>query len=228
MAAVWQWSVPDGDTRVYLWIPPACQRVRGVVFANHNMIEEGILEHPIMRQTLTKLDFAEAWTVPYFDATFDFNNGAGEHFERVMNALADESGYQELRFAPVVPLGHSACATFPWNFAAWNPGRTLAILSVHGDAPQTTLTGNGKPRIDWGNRAIDGVPALMVMGEYEWDDARLVPAFDFVAKHPNTPLEFLADAGHGHFDYADRTVAFLAKFILKSRRTAASRRGSAG
>jgi len=215
-AAEWQWSVPDGETRIYLWIPADCQRVRGVVFANHNMIEQGILEHPLMRDALTKLGFAEAWTVPYFDATFDFNKGAGDHFEKVMAALADESGYQELRFAPVVPLGHSACATFPWNFAAWNPGRTLAILSVHGDAPQTALTGNGKPRVDWGDRSIDGVPGLMVMGEYEWWDARLAPAFDFMAKHPKAPLAFLADAGRGHFDYSGHTVEYLAKFIEKA------------
>jgi len=74
-AAQWQWSMPDGDTRAYLWIPPTCQRVRGVVFANHNMIEQGILEHPIMRQTLSDLGFAEVLTVPYFDATFDFTKG---------------------------------------------------------------------------------------------------------------------------------------------------------
>src|SRR5712671_1103777 len=108
-AAEWQWSIADGDTRVYLWIPTTCERVRGIVFANHNMIEQGILEHPTMREALSKLGFAEAWAVPYFDATFDFTKGAGEHFEKVIGALAEESGYQELRFAPVVPLGHSAC-----------------------------------------------------------------------------------------------------------------------
>ena len=215
-AAEWQWSVADGETRVYLWIPPDCKRVRGVVFANHNMVEQGILEHPTMRKTLTQLGFAEVWTVPYFDLTFDFNKGAGEHFEHVMDLLAKDSGYQELRHAPVVPLGHSACATFPWNFAAWNPGRTLAVLSFHGDAPQTTLTGNGAPRLDWGNRNIDGIPGLMVMGEYEWGDIRLDPAFSFMEKHPKVPLAFLADSGRGHFDYADRTVEFLAKFIQKA------------
>jgi hypothetical protein len=208
--------MPDGDARVYLWIPPDCQRVRGVVFANHNMIEQGILEHPAMRQTLAKLGFAEVWGVPYFDLKFDFNKGSGEHFEKTMAALADLSGYDELRVAPVVPLGHSACATYPWNFAAWNPGRTLAVLSVHGDAPQTLLTGYGGPNADWGTRAIDGVPSLMVMGEYEWNDLRLCPASVFLAKHPNTPLAFLCDAGRGHFDYADRTVGFLAQFIEKA------------
>ena len=206
----------DGDARAYLWIPSDCRRVRGVVFANHNMIEQGILEHPSMRETLARLGFAEVWTVPYFDATFDFNKGAGERFDRLMTALANKSGYEELRHAPVVPLGHSACATFPWNFAAWNPARALAIISVHGDAPRTTLTGNGSPRIEWGDRTIDGIPGLMVMAEYEWWEDRLSPAFAFQAAHPRAPLAFLADAGRGHFDCADPTVEFIARFIEKA------------
>jgi hypothetical protein len=215
-AAEWQWSVPDGDSRAYLWIPPDCQRVRAVVVASHNMIEQGILEHATMRKTLGELGIAEVWVVPYLDIPFDFNKGAGGHFERVMSALADESGYGELKFAPVVPLGHSACATFPWNFAAWNPGRTLAVLSVHGDAPQTGRTGYGRPNVDWGARSIDGVPGLMVMGEYEWGEVRLDPAFSFMERHPGTPLAFRADAGRGHFDYSDELVSFLAMFIRKS------------
>jgi hypothetical protein len=79
-----------------------------------------------------------------------------------------------------------------------------------------TKTGNGKPRIDWGDHNIDGVPGLMVMGEYEWWEDRITPAFEFMAKHPKTPLAFLADAGHGHFDYSDEMVFFLAMFIRKA------------
>jgi hypothetical protein len=56
----------------------------------------------------------------------------------------------------------------------------------------------------------------MVMGQYEWGEDRLTPAFDFQAAHPDCPVAFLADAGRGHFDYADRTVAFVAKFIEKA------------
>jgi hypothetical protein len=216
LAADWQWSVPDGDSRAYLWIPPDCQRVRAVVVASHNMIEQGILEHSTMRKTLAELGMAEVWVVPYLDIPFDFNKGAGEHFERVMNALADESGYGELKHAPVVPLGHSACAIYPWNFAAWNPGRTLAVLSVHGDAPQTDKTGYGRPNVDWGTRNIDGVPGLMVMGEYEWGEVRLTPVFKFMEQHPSAPLAFLADAGRGHFDYSDELVSFLTMFIRKA------------
>lgn len=215
-AAVWQWSVPDGSKRAYLWIPPRCHRVRAFVLANHNMIEQGILEHSTMRRALSDLDMAEVWVVPGMDIKFDFNAGAPDEFNRIVNALADESGYSELKTAPVVALGHSANATWPWNFAAWNPGRTLAVLSVHGDAPQTTLTGYGRPNMDWGDRNIDGVPGLMVMSEYEWWEDRLNPALTFRAKHPNAPLAFLGDAGRGHFDYSDELVSFLTMFIRKA------------
>ncbi len=80
----WQWSTPDGNARDYLWIPPNCQRVRAIVIANHNMIEQGILEHARMRQTLAALDFAEVWCVPVLEQSFDFRAGAGEHLQRVL------------------------------------------------------------------------------------------------------------------------------------------------
>jgi hypothetical protein len=226
LAAEWQWSVPDGNNRAYLWIPPSCKRVRAFVLANHNMIEQGILEHPTMRRTLSDLGFAEVWVVPGMEIKFDFNNGAPQEFNRIVTALAAESGYSELATAPVVTLGHSANATWVWNFTAWNPGRTLAVLSVHGDAPQTNLTGYGRSNVDWGNRNIDGVPGLMVMGEYEWSEDRLKPALEFRAKYPNATVAFLADPGHGHFDYSDELVSYLAMFIRKAAKRRLPAKGS--
>lgn len=216
--AVWQWSAPIGNSRAFLWIPPAAKQVRGVVVGQDNMIEQGILEHPILRGELARLGFAEIFIAPPFDTWQSATNNyaANEKFFALLQMLANESGYGELKVAPVIPLGHSAMASYPWNFAAWNPSRTLAILSVHGDAPQTTLTGNGRPNLDWGKRNIDGIPGLMVMGEYEWWDARLTPAFKFLAAHPATPIAMLAEPGRGHFDYSDDLVKFLALFIRKA------------
>src|ERR1039458_5671768 len=67
-----------------------------------------------------------------------------------------------------------------------------------------------------GDRNIDGIPALMVMGEYEWMDERLAPTFKFLAAHPATPIAVLAEPGRGHFDCSDDLVKFLALFIRKS------------
>ncbi len=229
-AQVWQWStavetVVSPETKdhpqAFLWIPDKCRYVRGVVVGQHNMLEEGIFEHPDFRKTMSELGFAIVWVTPMFNQTFDWKptattKGAGVEFTDLMNRLAEVSGYSELTIAPIVPLGHSALASYPWNFAAWNPGRTLAVVSIHGDAPQTNLTGSGRPNPDWGQRTIDGVPGLMVMGEYEWWEDRLKPAFAYVAQHPNTPFSLLADAGRGHFDNSDAMVRYLALYIQKA------------
>ncbi len=229
-AQVWQWSVPvqsvtspetNDHPQAFLWIPDNCRYVRGVVVGQHNMLEEGIFEQPDFRKTMTKLGFAIVWVTPMFNQTFDWNptrssKRAGVEFTDMMTRLADVSGYTELKIAPVVPIGHSALASYPWNFAAWNPGRTLAVLSIHGDAPQTNLTGSGRPNPDWAGRTIDGVPGLMVMGEYEWWEDRLNPAFAYIAKHPATPFSLLADAGRGHFDHSDNMVRFLALYLEKA------------
>jgi hypothetical protein len=215
-AAEWQWSIPVGEGRAFLWIPPDCERVRAVVVGQNNMLEEGVLEHPIMRRELAKLGIAQVWVAPPFDPVFRFDRGAGGRFNAMLHALAECSGYSELARAPIIPIGHSACASYPWNFAAWDPARTLAAISLKGDSPLTNMTGSGQPNPDWGDRRIDGVPGLFVMSEYEWLEGRLQPAADFVAKFPAAPIAVLAEPGRGHFDCADELVSFLALFIRKA------------
>jgi hypothetical protein len=226
-AAEYQWSVsvdsitlPNSSEhpRAFLWIPPDCKQVRGIVVGQNNMLEEGILQHPDFRRTLVQLGFAEIFIAPTFDTWQNTtnNDSTNKKFDALLKSLADESGYEELTFAPIIPIGHSAMASFPWNFAAWNPQRTLAILSVHGDAPQTDLVGNGRPNVNWGDRNINGIPGLMVMGEYEWWEKRLSPAFVFEEKYPATPVAFLCDAGNGHFNSSDELVDFLGIFLRKA------------
>jgi hypothetical protein len=215
-AAEWQWSVPEGNGRAFLWIPPDCERVRAVVVAQHNMLEESVLEHPEFRRELAKLGIAEMWIAPKVAKGPDIEDGAGERYLELLGEFVGESGYTELDKVPLIPMGHSACATIPWNFAAKYPERTLAILSVKGDAPQTTLTGNGRARMDWDGRRIDGIPGLIVMGEYEWTDERLQPGLEFRIQFPKSCIALLAEAGEGHFDASDDLVRFLAMFIRKS------------
>lgn len=224
-AAEWQWSVPldaGGDqkisSRAFLWIPPDCRQLRAVIVGQHNMLEEGIFEHPNFRKEMAKLGLAEIWITPTFDywQNATNNEAANTRFNALLKSLAEESGYGELESAPVIPIGHSAMASYPWNFAAWNPERTLAILSIKGDAPQTDRVGNGRPNVDWGTRNVDGIPALMVMGEYEWWEDRLTPALKYRAQHPGAPIAMLTDAGRGHFDFSDQLVNYLALFIRKS------------
>lgn len=223
--AEYQWSVkvegyisPEtcANPEAFLWIPPDCRRVNAVVIGQHNMCEETIFGHPAFRKTLSGLGLAIIWITPGIDQQWDVSKGCQKVFDDMMLAFARKTGYTELQHAPVVPLGHSAMATFPWNFAAWNPGRTLAIVSYHGDAPRTNLTGYGRDNLEWGrNRNIDGIPGLMIQGEYEWWEARVNPALAFRMMYAESCISFLCDTGHGHFDVSNEVVAYISLFLKK-------------
>ena len=221
--SVYQWAVPvapasDQGTRplarAYLWIPEKCTRVRAVVIGQHNMLEEDILDHPAFRGAMADLGIAIVWVSPSMDHLVASHDSI-KRFNTMLSDLANVSGYDELATAPVIPIGHSAHATFPWNFAAWAPDRTLCILSVHGDAPETPLAGFGPQHIHFPDGALDGVPGLMVMGEYEWIDARWAPATVYRTAHLKSPIALLAEPGEGHFAACDDLVNFCAMFIRK-------------
>lgn len=201
----------------YLWIPDGCRKVKAVVLAQQNMTEEAIFRMPAFQKEMKRMDVGLVWVAPWFSQKWDPQTGAQQIFEEMMVGLAGQSGHSELATVPVVPLGHSAQATFPWNFAAWNPDRTLCIVSFHGDAPRTNLCGFGTANVEWGRqRNIDGIPGLMIEGEYEWWDARVRPALAFRMMYPEACISFLCDAGRGHFDCGESTALYIAKFIGKS------------
>lgn len=225
-SGIYKWSVElagfvSGETgkapNAYLWIPDGCRQVKAVMLAQQNMTEEALYRMPEFQKELARLDVGLIWVAPWFSNNWSPVTGCQSVFEAMMTGLACQSGHMELERVPVIPFGHSAQATFPWNFAAWNPDRTLCIISFHGDAPRTNLCGYGTDNIEWGRkRNIDGIPGIMVMGEYEWWEARMRPALAFRMMYPDACISFLCDAGRGHFDCGEATALYLAKFIEKS------------
>lgn len=224
-AAEWQWSVPvtgfispetKSEPLAFLWIPSEARQLKAVIIGQHNMLEEGILEHPYFRKRLASLSVAEIWISPGIDQVWASEGPSPRLLQKLLDRLAEVSGYEELKNLPVIPMGHSAMATFPWNYAASDKARTLAVLSIHGDSPSTNLTGYGRSNLDWGKLEIDGIPGLMVEGEYEWWEARVQPGLDFMKQHPGTCMSFLCDAGRGHFDYSEQLVQYLALFVEKA------------
>lgn len=219
-AAEWQWSVVtknektnNGVARAWLWVPSDCKHLNGVVVGQHNMEEISILENPVFRKALAKLNFAEVWVAPMFDHAFDFTKGAGETFNDFMNRLADESGYSELRYVPIAPIGHSAAASWPYDFGMWNPQRILCALSVSGQWPYVRDK-FAAPDI-WGSNTLDFVPFLETMGEYEAAATWSAEGLRERAQHPHMPLTMLASPGQGHFAATDAKVEWLTLYLEK-------------
>ncbi|MDR3652804.1 MAG: T9SS type A sorting domain-containing protein [Paludibacter sp.] len=220
---VWQWSVDvigginsGGPSRAYMWIPPNCAKVRGMMLAQNNMQEFSILENQQFRDSLASIGFGEVWVSPAFNPFYNVQEGAREVFMQMMIDLANASGYQELKNVPMVPIGHSAMSNFNFAFTAGSPERTLCGVSTDGDFCY-----------DFGNpycmntecgATSDYIPQLTTIGEFEGaGDAstNFTKIFNRRHAHPYTPETFLPVSGEYHFATSQRKTNFIAYYIKK-------------
>lgn len=121
VAAEWQWSVQipsmisqetKAHPQAFLWIPDDCGQVKAVVVGQHNMCEETLFENPLFRKRMQEAGVALVWITPILDFPWDVSVGCNDALLATLDDLAETSG-DELKAVPVVPLGHSAMATFP-------------------------------------------------------------------------------------------------------------------
>lgn len=225
VAQVYQWCIKlpteisketNNSSEAWLWIPDTCSKVKALMFSQQNMTEETIFNSPRFREQLSRMGVGIVWVAPSFDQRWEVAKGSNDVFDWMMSEFSRVVGC-DLTHTPIIPIGHSAMATMPWNFAAWNQERTLAIISYHGDAPRTNLCGYGGENLEWGRtRNIDGIPGLMIEGEHEWWEARVNPALAFRIMYPSSCISFLCDAGHGHFDASEQVLDYMAMFIEKA------------
>jgi len=219
---VWQYSVQleaDTQRRAYLWIPPDCKQVRAVFFGLQNMMERNLFEDPEIRSTAAALNMAivlvspGAWpdkavhTNPSLDVKTP--QEAIEGTQAVLTALARESGYSEIQFAPLAVTGHSAASPFIWMLARAWPQRVFAFLpfkGYHVDA------------------IADGVPTLK--GEQEWGEwgpvwgdvwrADQEQAVSRIAQAKHPLFGEFTDLGSGHFDWHHDAASILSLFLRKA------------
>lgn len=229
--SLWQWSMPlkgmissetNDHPRAFLYIPPDCQKLRGVLIGQHNMLEEPILEHVTVRKALAEANMAAIWVSPAFDGNFNFtkNPQAPVLFQEMMDGLATISGYSELSQAPVVWIGHSAMASAPYHFAAWDaqqaraknqPRRAAAAISIKGIYPG--MRDDNSPVYQ--DADLAEVPILFFNGEYEDAMGRAGKALHFRNHTPGVILSMVADVGGGHFDWNDHACQTIAQFLKK-------------
>lgn len=116
IAAEWQWSVQipgiisnetDDHPQAFLWIPSDCAQVRGVMIGTHNMTEETLFENLLFREKMSEIGMGLIWITPGWDQKWDVSAGSQRAFEQMLEDFAAISGYNELKYVPIVPFGHS-------------------------------------------------------------------------------------------------------------------------
>ena len=151
-AAEWQWSVPvskviasetGGHPQAFLWIPEDCMQVRAVMIGTHNMCEETLFENELFRRGMKEAGVALIWITPGWDQQWKADSGSPEAYWQMLDDLAETSGYGELKCTPIIPIGQSAMATYPWNFAAWRGILPWGCAAYEPDRLRTRESGVG-------------------------------------------------------------------------------------
>src|SRR5580658_9513153 len=88
--AVYQYAVTEAHRTTYLWIPPECASVRGIIVAFANLTERQWLEDPAVRKVAERRCLGIVWIGPGDESILnaDMKPGAGEALQATFRALA--------------------------------------------------------------------------------------------------------------------------------------------
>lgn len=198
----------------YLWIPPSCKKVRGVLVMNQNVLEQWLAEHDLIRTACSKSNLAILWCCPGFFVDKGKSACAERNVQSlqlILEDLAKISGYEELACVPWLPVGHSMTNNLVRQLINMKPAHILAAITMKG--------GPG-----YGNH-ID-IPILSTAGEYfEWNQPKddvlnprtKIPNYlDIIKerKEKQLPLSYFFDPNTGHFDCSETLTKLVADYIV--------------
>jgi hypothetical protein len=213
-AALFQYSVvaqtESAPTSAFLWIPAEAPQVRGVVLLGRTLAEATIAGDPTVRAACRDAQLAIVYV----------NDGlAAVDVQKVLDDLADVSGYRELRVAPLFFVGHSAGGPQARELAVKMAPRCFGLMQYRGGVP-----GGGNDRVP------DGVPSLMMVGQFDefagrmrdengrenaWEMAR-DGLFAFRKTSGGALGSLVVEPGAGHFAWSNRNATYFAMFLRKA------------
>ena len=223
---VYQYAVKMGSRTAYLWIPPKCNYVKGVIVSLSNLLERRWLEDPLIRKTAAEIGLGIIWIGPAArnDKSFtaDMKPGMEVVFQHMMDSLARESGYDELKTAPVIPMGHSANGHFAWTFSNALPGRTIAAIPVKTIPLPDSLKFKGIPicyvvgqTTEWPQYRVPDPATKPGDRDFYWPIIRN-GALALRAQNAGNLVSVVTDPGGGHFDWSEHLAKFISLYIKKA------------
>ncbi|MEO5715855.1 MAG: autotransporter-associated beta strand repeat-containing protein [Luteolibacter sp.] len=116
--SVYQFSIPvtaifsnraaDPQRRAYLWVPPGCAKLQGVMVGLHNMLEKPMFDDPVIRQACAEADLGIVFISPG-DAKTWTPNGVGNYTPGLPTTAVDldPNGYGKPEINPATGLAFS-------------------------------------------------------------------------------------------------------------------------
>ncbi len=211
---VFQYAVPavteKGEKTAFLWVPPQAAAIRGVVMGGMTLAEREAARDERLRRACADEQLAIVF--------LKCGLGAAD-LQKVLDDLAEASGFRELSTAPLLFLGHSAGGPQAKACAVRMAARCFGLVLYRGGGP-----GGDEP-------APPGVPTLMMLGQFDefggtmrdeagresWEGGRDALA-SWRARDERHLGSLAVEPGAGHFAWSDRNAAYLALFVRKAAR----------
>ena len=210
------------NTAAYLWIPENCIRLKGLLVLCRNVTEHTLVGHPAIREICRKNNLGILWCVPSFFSTSNKDPSKSVEFlQKILDDLANQSGYSEVATVPWLPIGES--------------GHLLMVDHLLDGAPDRCIAGIYVKNAHYfcKNRST---PILVAVGTaQEWDQDKIDirknwREFSFYGSilkehkaYPTWPISLVIDGGSGHFDCPEWMVEYLAEYIDTAARNRLSK-----
>jgi CubicO group peptidase (beta-lactamase class C family) len=217
---VYQYSVPVGNRTAFLWIPPQCRHIRGVIIAMENALELNWMEDPVIRETAAKEGLGMIWLADGkpTDINFEMKPAALSALDKMFHDLAVESGYAEIEKAPLIVTGHSWNGRMAWNYPNARPERVIAAVPIRTYPMPDSLKFSGIPLCYIVGQTTelpeygDGRPGDR---DFFWPIVRQT-AVALRTKNEDNLIGVVTYPGGCHMDWNEEQSHFLAMFIHKA------------
>ena len=221
----------------YLWIPPTCAKVRGVLVFGYNVPEHWMVGHPSIREVCAEQNLAILFTSPpcrHFAVCADEKysleakgKAHAEFLQQLMDALAKESGYEALSTAPWLPMGESMSLKIVTHVTNGAPERCIAGIHIK-DGCWNEIKSPGVPMLEaCGTAAEWGHPRYDLFSR--WRDMAVDDLKNHMEKRaadPSWPGSLLVEAGSAHFSVTEPMCRYFAQYIRAAAKSRLSADGS--
>ena len=222
----------------YLWIPPTCKQVRGMLVLGDCMPEQWLAGHASIRQACTEQGLAILYAYPSF--RLSYVNEADKRIltdaqkakhnidflQQILDELAAISGYEEIRTAPWFPIGESVSLQIVTQLTQFAPDRAIAGIWVQDDfcnhstsnVPMLGIQGTGA---DWQFQTFDLFE--------RWRQMATVVMQRNLSKRtslPAWPGSQLIEAGSAHFSCTEQIIQLIARYVRAACKARLSTDGS--
>lgn len=250
----YQYFVENDDYTAFMWVPERAEHLNGLMVAKSNLIEDRLLESVAVREILAKYNIGVVYLharsttdkpsnsniigdfVYIGDEALDkyksANNytysgpaNAGSILDEALARLAAVSGFDELTYAPLIGVGHSAGMGLGRALGSWDPSRAIAQICLKGGS-SLIIPGVTRDGVGDNYEVQPGVPTYLAAGQFtehasydnpagkdNYIDGEINNFANIRAKGTDRLVTMSVDWESGHYDWSESSNEAVANYL---------------